>query len=179
MAYSENVLVMTLLVTNLAAGLGFAFPLTYRFREITSQQNRFLKFYALTIGLYFIEGVAFGAGMCTQVFTIGLSFVWGLIFGRRLKGIAPTGKIIKQIILISLYGCMPTILFSVIITVFWILSGNGLLNVEQASNFGIPDFLPFPLNTVFGFCVALAAGTILIKTSIASVIVKLLVRNTA
>jgi hypothetical protein len=51
------------------------------------------------------------------------------------------------------------------------------LNAEQARNFGIPDFVPWPLNTVLGFCVALAAGTIVFKTFITTGIVALIVRD--
>jgi hypothetical protein len=177
MAFPENALIITLAVTNLAAGFGFAVPLANRFREITAHQNHFLKFYMLMLGLYFFECIAFAWGMCSQILTIAISIEWGILFGLWLKGLAPTEKIIKQIILISLYGCMPTISFSVIITVFWILSGNGLLNVEQAYKFGIPDFVPFPLNTILGFCVALAAGTIILKTAFAAGITAMITRK--
>ncbi|MGA2093287.1 MAG: hypothetical protein ABSH16_07785 [Sedimentisphaerales bacterium] len=177
MPFSENSFVIVLIMVNLVAGFSLAVPLANRFREITARQSRFLKFYVLMLGLYFVEGVAFGAGMCTQVFTIGLSFVWGPIFGLRLKGLAPKKSIIRQVLIISLYGCIPTVSFAVLITAFWVISGNGLLNVEQASSFGIPDFLPFPLNTVIGFCVALAAGTIILKTAFAAGITSLIVRK--
>jgi hypothetical protein len=78
---------------------------------------------------------------------------------------------------VSLYGCLPTISFAALLLIIWVISGNGFLNVEQAYNFGIPDFVPWPLNTMLGFCVALAAGTIILKTSVTTGIVALIVRN--
>ena len=78
---------------------------------------------------------------------------------------------------VSLYGCMPAISFAALLLVIWIISGNGLLNIEQAYKFGIPDFIPWPFNTVLGFCVALAAGTIILKTFITTGIVALIVRD--
>jgi hypothetical protein len=177
MAFSGNIVIITLAVLNLAGGIGFAVPLTYRLCEITSRQNHFVKFYALMLGLYFFECVAFAWGMCSQILSIAISIEWGILFGLWLKGLAPVGKIIKQITLISLYGCLPTVSFAVIIAAFWVISGNGLLNVEQAYQFGIPDFVPFPLNTVIGFCVALAAGTIILKTAFAAGITSLIVRK--
>jgi hypothetical protein len=177
MNFPENVLIITLAVTNLVAGLGFGIPLANQFRKITTRQNQFLKFYAMILGLYFFECLAFAWGMCTQVFSIALSILWGILFGMWLKGIAPRKQIIRQMLCVSLYGCLPTVSFSVIITVCWVIGGNGLLNVEQASNFGIPDFLSFPLNTVLGFCVALTAGTIILKTAFAAGITSLIVRK--
>ena len=78
---------------------------------------------------------------------------------------------------VSLYGCLPAVSFAAILLIVWVISGNGPLNAEQAYNFGIPDFVPWPLNTILGFCVALAAGTIIFKTFITTGIVALIVRD--
>jgi hypothetical protein len=167
----------TLAITNLIAGFGCAVPLAKGLGQLTGTPNRFLRYFAMFVGIYFLECVAFTFGMCTQVFTIGLSFVWGAIFGLWLKGLAPKRDIIRQILFVSLYGCLPTVSFALIILIFWIVSGNVLLNVEQAVRFGIPDFVPWPLNTMLGFCVALAAGTIILKTAVAAGIAALVVRG--
>jgi hypothetical protein len=115
--------------------------------------------------------------MCTQIFSILLSIEWGILFGLWLKGIAPQKQIIRQMLFVSLYGCLPAVSFAVILLVVWVISGNGFLNVEQAYKFGIPDFVPWPFNTALGFCVALAAGTIILKTFITTGIVALIVRD--
>jgi hypothetical protein len=173
----EIAIFAALAVINLAGGLIIGVFLAKGFSRLTDKRNYFFRYFAITLGLYFFECLAFAWGMCTQVFSVALSIMWGIIFGMWLKGIAPRKQIIRKMLFVSLYGCLPTISFSVIITVFWILSGNGLLNVEQAYNFGIPDFLPFPLNTILGFCVALAAGTIILKTAFAAGITSLIVRK--
>jgi hypothetical protein len=51
------------------------------------------------------------------------------------------------------------------------------LNVEQATQFGIPDFVPWPLNTILGFCIALATGTIILKTAFTTGIAGLITRG--
>ena len=72
---------------------------------------------------------------------------------------------------------LPAVSFAAILLIVWVISGNGLFNIEQARQFGIPDFVPWPLNTILGFCVALAAGTIILKTFITTGIVALIVRD--
>jgi hypothetical protein len=115
--------------------------------------------------------------MCTQVFTIALSLVWGALIGLWLRDTTPAPKIIRTGLFVALYGCLPTVSFAVILLAFWAISGNGLLNVEQAYRFGIPDFVPWPLDTMLGFCIALATGTIILKTALTTGIVALITRR--
>ena len=171
------VLISTLAITNVLACFGCAVPFAKGLGRLMGAPNRFLRYFAMLVGIYFLEGIAFTWGMCTQAFTIALSLVWGVIFGLWLKGLAPKRNIIRQVLFVSLYGCLPTVSFALILLIFWIVSGNGLLNVEQAYQFGIPDFVPWPLNTMLGFCVALAAGTIILKIVLATGIAALIVRE--
>jgi hypothetical protein len=173
----ENALMSSLALTNLIGGLILGGFLAIGFSRLTRKQNRFFKYLVLSLGLYFLECVAFAWSMGTQILSVLLSVEWGILFGLWLKGLAPQKRIVRQIFLVSLYGCLPTVSFSVILFVVWVISGNGFLNVEQARNFGIPDFVPWPLNTILGFCVALAVGTIILKTSITTGIVALIVRD--
>ena len=48
---------------------------------------------------------------------------------------------------------------------------------EVGFNFGIPGFLPWPLNTILGFCVALLAGTVVLKAGITVGEVSLLIHR--
>jgi hypothetical protein len=161
---SANALILSLIAANLAAGFGFAVPIAKQLRAISGSQKGILRYVAMLLGIYFLECVAFTWGMCTQVFTIALSFIWGVLFGLWLRGVAPAGKIMRTCLFVALYGCLPTISFAAVVFIVWVIAGNGLLNVEQAYQFGIPDFVPWPLNTMLGFCIALAAGTIILKT---------------
>jgi hypothetical protein len=173
----ENALMSSLALTNLIGGLILGGFLAIGFSRLTRKQNRFFKYLVLSLGLYFLECVAFAWSMGTQILSVLLSVEWGILFGLWLKGLAPQKRIVRQIFLVSLYGCLPTVSFSVILFVVWVISGNGFLNVEQARNFGIPDFVPWPLNTMLGFCVALAAGTIILKTLATTGIAALIVHD--
>jgi len=175
--FAEITLILSLIAVNLIAGFGLAVPMAKQLCAISGRQKGIFHYFVMLVGIYFLEGIAFTFGMCTQVFTIVLSFVWGAIFGLWLKNLATKRKILKQVLFISLYGCLPTVSFALIILIFWIVSGNGLLNVEQAYQFGIPDFVPWPLNTILGFCIALAAGTIILKTMLTTGIVALIIRD--
>lgn len=172
-----NALISSLALTNLVGGLILGGFIAIGFSRLTQKQNRFFKYLVLSLGLYFLECVAFAWGMGTQILSIILSIEWGILFGLWLKGLAPQKRIIRQMLFVSLYGCLPAVSFAAILLIVWIIPGNGLLNIEQARQFGIPDFVPWPLNTMLGFCVALAAGTIILKTFITTGIVALIVRD--
>ena len=173
----ENALMSSLALTNLVGGLILGGFLAVGFSRLTKKQNRFFKYLVLSLGLYFLECAAFAWGMGTQILSIILSIEWGILFGLWLKGLATQKRIIRQMLFVSLYGCLPAVSFAAILLIVWVISGNGPLNAEQAYNFGIPDFVPWPLNTILGFCVALAAGTIILKTTITTGIVALIVRD--
>jgi hypothetical protein len=177
MNFQEIALFLALAVTNLVGGSIIGAFLAKGFARLTDKRNHFFRYFAMMLGLYFFECIAFAFGMCTQVFTISISLVWGALFSLWLRNIVPAGKIIKTCLFIALYGCLPTVSFAVLLCIIWVISGNGLLNVEQAYNFGIPDFVPWPINTMLGFCVALAAGTIILKTVFTTGIVALIARE--
>jgi hypothetical protein len=174
---SDKYIVLALIITNLAAGFGFAIPIANKLRKVTGREGKFFRYFALLIGIYFVECVAFPAGMCTQVFSVGLGFVWAILFGLWLQNIAPAKEVLKTTFFVSLYGCLPTISFAVILVIIWVISGSSLLNVEQASEFGIPQFVPWPFNTMLGFCVGLTTGTILLKTVITTGTASILIRR--
>ena len=163
---SDEYIVLALIITNLAAGFGCAIPITNGLRKVTGRMEKFFRYFVMLVGIYFLEGVAFVCGMCTQVLTVALGFVWGVIFSLWLRNVASAKEVLKTAFFVSLYGCLPTCSFAVILATAWVISGNSLLNAEQAYKFGIPQFVPWPFNTVLGFCVGLATGTILLKTAI-------------
>jgi hypothetical protein len=173
----KTVLISSLVLTNLVGGVILGIILAVGFARLTKKPEHFVRYLALSAGLFFLECIAFAWGMATQIFSITLSIEWGILFGLWLKGLAPQKKIIRQMVYVSLYGCLPTVSFAAILLIIWAISGNGFLNVEKARDFGIPDFVPWPFNTVLGFCFALVAGTIILKTFITTGIVGLIVRD--
>jgi len=174
---ADEYIILALIITNLAAGFGCAIPIANKLRKVTGRMEKFFRYFATLVGIYFVECVAFPAGMCTQVLTVAMGFVWGVIFGLWLRNIAPAKEVLKTAFFVSLYGCLPTCSFAVLLVTIWVISGNSLLNVEQAYKFGIPQFVPWPFNTLLGFCVGLSTGTILLKTVITTGTVSILIRR--
>jgi hypothetical protein len=163
---TESVFVIILFVVNLAAGFGFSVPIAGMLRELIGKQYKFFHYFALLVGIYFFESVAFAFGMGTQIFSIGLAFVWGLVFSLWLRGKAEPIRILKTSFLFSLYTCIPTVSFAVLILAAKLMTGANVVSSEQGIAFGIPYFVPRPLNTILGFSTALTIGTIAFKTAI-------------
>lgn len=174
---SDKYIVPALIITNLFAGFGCAVPIANSLRRVTDRTEKFFRYFAMLVGIYFVECIAFAAGMCTQVLTVAMGFVWAVIFGLWLRNIAPAKEVLKTAFFVSLYGCLPTCSFAVILVTVWVIGGNSLLNVEQAYKFGIPQFVPWPFNTMLGFCAGLAIGTILLKTAVTTGTASILIRR--
>jgi hypothetical protein len=174
---SDEYIVPALIVTNLAAGFGCAIPIALSLRKVAGRTERFFRHFAMLVGIYFVECVAFPAWMCTQVFTIGLAFVWGIVFGLWLRSRAPSREVLKQAVYISIYGCSPTASFCVLIPAVWLIRGGHILSAEEGIGFGIPDFLPWPLSTILGFFTALLVGTVASKTIITAGVVHFLIHR--
>ena len=158
---NENFLVLALAVLNLIAGLAIAVLIARRLRR--ERSARYLWLYAACLGLYFAECVAFAMGMATQVCTLTLAIGVGIVLGGWLPHSTPLARVGRLGSLLGGYGSLPTVSFCLLLTVAWMWSGAPLLSSEAARQFGIPDFLPWPLNTVLGFCVALGVGTVVLK----------------
>ena len=170
-----------LVVFNLSAGIGFAFPLAKNLQQIKdNRQKSFRNFLGFT-GLYFAECVAFAMGMCSQIFTVALSFVWTLVLVFWLKAQLNTNslktKIIRLAILIAIYGSLPTASFCILITGMKVIQGANILSASEGIAFGIPDFLPWPFNSILGFSAALLAGTLILKIVVSSVTLRYIIRH--
>jgi hypothetical protein len=178
-------IVLLMAVFNLLAGVGFAFPLTKNLRQIRrvgstgspSLENKSFRYFLIFIGIYFAECVAFPMGMCTQIFTVFLSFVWGLVFGLWLRKYSQAGRIIRLAVLVAVYGSLPTASFCVLITALKVIGGGNILSAAEGTAFGIPDFLPWPFNSILGFCAGLLAGTVILKIFVTSVTVNYITRH--
>jgi hypothetical protein len=177
MGQEEQAFVVLLLVVNLAAGLGGAALIARMLGQITARPKRVLRYSGVLVGIYFLECVAFSAGMCTQVFSVGLAFVWGTIFGLWLRGLAPASQILKAAFFVSVYTSLPTASFCILVPLGWLVGGGHILSTPEGVGFGIPDFLPWPFGTILGFFSAVMVVTIVLKTTITTGEVGLLVRR--
>jgi hypothetical protein len=172
---AELTFVIVLAVVNLAAGFGFSVPIARSLGKVTGRPERLFRYFVLLIGIYVLECMAFPAGMATQVFSIGLAFVWGIVFGLWLRGRAAPRRVLRTSLFVALYTCVPTASFGILLLGAKLVGGSSVVSVEEGAAFGIPHFVPWPLNTILGFCAALVIGTMVFKTVITSGEVSLLI----
>jgi len=172
---AESAFIVVLAAVNLAAGLGFSVPIARLLSKVIGKPGRFFRYFALLIGIYFLECVAFSAGMATQVFSIGLAFVWGMVFGLWLRRRASSRKVLKTSFFLALYTSFPTATFGILLLVAKLVGGGSIISAEEGAALGIPYFVPWPLNTILGFCTALVIGTFVLKTVITTGEVSLLI----
>jgi len=175
MKHAGYIFIIVLTVVNLIVGFGCAIPIARLLGKVTGMQKRFSRYFVILIGLYSIECVAFSVGMATQVFSVGLAFVGGIVLGLWLRGRASAREVLKTSFFIALYSSLPTVSFSILIPVVKLVSGEHILSVEEAIKFGVPGFMPLPLNTILGFFGAIAIGTVAFKTVITTGEVSLLI----
>ena len=171
---AELILIGVLALTNLVAGIGIAVPLATQLTRVTHRPDRVARYSGAIVGVYLLECVAFPAGMATQFLSVGLAFVWGLVFGLWLRNCAPATTILRWVVALALYTTVPTVSFAVIVPFAWMIAGNSIVTAAGGHQFGIPPFVPGPLNTVLGFAVALLVGTVVLKTVITAGAVSLL-----
>jgi len=175
MESAELTFIIVLAIVNLAAGFGCAIPIARLLNKASGTSKKLLRYFMMLIGIYFFECVAFPAGMATQFFSVGLAFVWGIVIGLWFRTGAPTREALKAAFFLSLYSCLPTASFCIVLPVMSLISGGHILSSEEGISFGIPDFLFWPLNTILGFCAALVIGTVVLKTVITTGEVSLLI----
>ena len=166
-----------LVVANLLAGFGFAFPMAKVLAMVDGKQAKAFRYYVMLIGVYLFESVVLMIGMGIPVLNVGLAFVWGLVFGRWLRSRTSRKQAQRASLWLSLYSSLPAISF-VVVPVFAWLGGWNVLSAADGVRFGIPDFLhlPWPLNTILGFYAAIIMVAVLLKAVITVGEVNLLFR---
>jgi hypothetical protein len=163
-----------LLIINLSLGLGFGLPLARRFARLQGKKPRLIVVFSLLILVYFIEAAAFAASMSTDVLSIILAFVWGVILAIWLRRIRlEKQNVLKLVFLFSLYSSLPAASFLCIPGVTAV-SGWAVTSVHDGIRFGIPEFVPWPANTILGFCVVVATIAVVFKVVITMGTVRLL-----
>jgi hypothetical protein len=163
----------TILALNAALGFGFAWPLAGLFSRLTGKPRR-LRLYALLVVAYVLECAAFSASMGTDVLSIVLAFLWGGILGswlRRHRPVVPQAR--RAVVLFASYSGLPAASF-LTVPVMAALGGWSVLTGEDGHRFGIPAFVPWPLNTIVGFCVAVASVAVVSKLVITISIVRMM-----
>jgi len=167
---------ITLVVVNLALAFGVGWPLAKRLAAPTARRWPVARWLALLLSIYLAEGVAFSAGMATNVFSIALAVVWGIAFGIWLRGRYERSTVLKHAFLLTLYTCLPAVSFAAVLVMLG-LYGWPLLSTEAGFRFGIPDFVPWPFNTLLGFFAAVVGSAVAAKMLITMGEVSLLLRG--
>jgi len=162
-----------LIIVNLIAGFVFAIPIAKIFDKLNRKQKSFSRYFAILVGVYFIECIAIVMGMGIPVFSIGLAFIWGILFGFWLQSRISRNKVLKTSFFLSLYSSLPALSFILIPLIAW-TSGRNIMNGQEGIRFGIPGFLPGPLNTILGFYLAITIGALVLKTVITTSEVRIL-----
>ena len=171
-----NIATTILIIVNLMAGLGCAIPIAKILEKIFKKQKSISHYFVSLIGIYFIECIAIILGMGIPVFSIGLAIIWGMVFGYWLRNRATRNEILKISFSLSFYSSLPAVSF-ILIPVIAVISGRNIINAEQGFQFGIPDFLPYPINTILGFYLAITIGAFVLKTLITATLVRLIFTN--
>ncbi len=157
----------TLVTLNLVVGFGCAVPIARLLSKVNRKPMRVFRYFAILVGIYFVECIALAMGMGIPVFSVGLAFAWGIIFGLWLRARTSTREVLKTSLFLSLYSSLPAATFIVVPVLVWV-GGGHILSAEEGARFGIPNFLhlPWPLNSILGFYAALAIGAVVFKTVI-------------
>jgi hypothetical protein len=157
---------LTLVIANLILGLGGAALLARPLAEAKAETNEVRWNFGLLIGVYVIESAAVCASMATMFLNIALAFVWAVVLGRWLRRSgAPVPQARRTAFTFAVYGSLPA-LSLVLIPIVAALCGRNVLSVQEAVRFGIPAFVPWPLNSILGFFGSISVTAVILKVLI-------------
>ncbi len=166
---------LTLLIVNAVFLAGLGWPLArYLSRNLPGARGARAWLAALG-GAYLAECVAFSAGMATNVLSVCLAALWGLLLASRVRAMPPR-QATWLALRFSLYTCLPAVSFLSILPLLP-LGGWSLWDPRDARQFGVPDFVPWPLCTLLGFFLAVSLSAVVLKTTVTTGLVALLVRR--
>lgn len=161
----------TILALNLILGLVFGWLLARRLSDTDNRRGGLGRYYILLLLVYLIESAAFAASMSTNILSIALAVVWGILLAWRFRRASTPHRESRRIaLLFSIYTGLPAASF-LCVPVVMVIGGWSVLSVADGIRFGAPDFLPWPLNTILGFCVAVALMAVVCKVAITTGIV--------
>jgi hypothetical protein len=163
-----------LLIANAAMGLGIGLLMARALRGLSSGWS-FARCLAVMFGVYLLECISIAAGRLIPVFSLALALIWGIVFGKWLLGRGTMREQMGFAGKLSAYTCVPWATFLAIPCVF-VLTGRSILDTGEAIKFGIPNFVPWPANTILGFFLCLVIVVSILKICITVGVVWLYVR---
>lgn len=157
---------IAILLLNVTLALGFGIPLARMFCRAHVISSDAHKALGLLLAAYIIEGIAFMGSMATGVMSVALAAVWGILLGLRFRAKdVPPEMMFRLLWWYALYTSLPAASFGCV-PVVCAVSGWSVTSVSAGHDFGIPGFVPWPMNTILGFCVGVAIGTSIIKVGL-------------
>ena len=166
----ERTLIIALATLNLALGISGAMILSRLFCPRGARARPWVLAFVACLGVYFLECVAFPVGMATQVFVLSLGVVWGALLGWWSGYVERTDRLWMMAVAAGFYTSLPTLSFSILVPIACVQGGCGIISPQAGVQFGIPDFLPVPLQTILGFYLLLGLGTLLLKCGITTAV---------
>ena len=168
---------LIVLVVNIILGFSCAFPLARRLSRLKHSRWGFAGSYLMLIIMYLTESIGFMAGMATNIPGILLALVWGAIFGSWIRRSGGTLKsVLRSAVLVSLFSSLPAVSMLSVPVVMW-FGGWTIFSSDSGVRFGVPDFIPWPMNTILGFCILIAIVGVFFKSLITTGIVYLTYRS--
>lgn len=165
-------------IINVILGLAFGLPLARRLVRHRHIPWSTASSYVALVTVYFIESVGFMAGMTTSIPGILLAFVWGFLLGRwARRSETQMNTVLKSAVLLAVYTSLPAVsLLSVPLLMRF--AGWSVFSAEAGARFGVPEFIPSPMNTIFGFCALVALVAVSFKTIITGGVTYAVFRST-
>lgn len=173
--HGEIIIISLLFALNLALCFGFLLPLINTLAKILPSPKIRKRFF-LILGLYFIELFALAMGMGIPLFNVALAFLWGTLLGKYLKDRTGLANALKISTRLASYSSLPAMTF-LVVPVVMLAAGTNIISVQAASDMGIPDFFPWPTDTILGFYSACAFGALTLKILITNACVKYIFRR--
>ena len=92
--------------------------------------------------------------------------VSGLVLGIRFRR-SPLEKsaVLRALLLLAPYSSLPALSF-LSVPVVTAMGGWSVLDASEGARFGIPGFVPWPIDTILGFCLLVAGTGAIAKTAI-------------
>jgi hypothetical protein len=168
-----------IMALNLLLALGCGWPLAALLARVSAKPDKAFRYLVLLVLVYIAECIAFSAGMATNVLSVALAFVWGNVLGRwfgRWK--AELRVLVRAALFFSLYSALPAASF-ISIPAVMALSGRSVLSAEEGFLFGVPAFVPWPVNTILGFSLFVVIVAVVFKVVITTGLARALIVRSA
>ena len=166
-----------IIALNAVLGLACGWRSTAFLGRISGGRVRRIHAFPVLLAAYVVECAAFSASMGTNALGFGLALLWGAVLGVCVRRLAASEQEQRRAVWwLAVYSSLPAASYASV-PVLCAIGGWSVLNPQAGARFGIPGFLPWPLNTILGFCVLVAAVGVLVKVTLTTRLAFVLIRR--